>query len=93
MDFLTNKFFLIAATFMFYLGAQVLQRKTGLTLLNPILLAIASLIIFLTLFDIDFETYQAGESTSTFGLSLLLLHWVFHYTGNFPQLRSNFYLF
>lgn len=68
MDFLTNKFFLIAATFMFYLGAQVLQRKTGLTLLNPILIAIASIIIFLTLFDIDFETYQAGGEYIDFWL-------------------------
>ena len=54
MDFLTNKFFLIAATFMFYLGSKFLQHKTGLTLLNPILLAIVSMIVFLTLCNIDF---------------------------------------
>ena len=60
MDFLTNKFFLIAATFMFYLGSKVLQRKTGLTLLNPILLAIVSLIVFLSVCGIDFKTYRAG---------------------------------
>ena len=56
MDFLTNKFFLIAATFMFYLGSKFLQHKTGLTLLNPILLAIVSMIVFLTLCNIDFKT-------------------------------------
>ena len=68
MDFLTNKFFLIATTFMFYLGSKVLQRKTGLTLLNPILLAIVSLIAFLLLCGIDFKTYQAGGEYIDFWL-------------------------
>ena len=36
MDFLQNKFFLIALTFGFYLGAQLLQKRTGIKLLNPI---------------------------------------------------------
>ena len=36
MDFLQNKFFLIALTFGFYLGAQLLQKRTGIKLLNPV---------------------------------------------------------
>lgn len=47
MELLTNKFFLIAITFMFYIGGQMLQRITGIKLLNPILLAMAALIGFL----------------------------------------------
>lgn len=47
MDFLQNKFFLIALTFGFYLGGQLLQRRTGIKLLNPILIAIAAMISFL----------------------------------------------
>ena len=35
MDFLQNKFFLIALTFGFYLGSQLIQRRTGIKLFNP----------------------------------------------------------
>lgn len=51
MEFLTNKYFLIALTFGFYLGGQLLQRRTGVKILNPILIAIACLISFLCFFD------------------------------------------
>ena len=53
MDFLQNKFFLIALSFGFYLGAQLLQRRTGIKLLNPILIAITVMIVFLLICDID----------------------------------------
>lgn len=58
MDFLTNKIFLIALTFVSYLGAQLLQRRTGLRLLNPILVSIVVMICLLLCMDIEFETYQ-----------------------------------
>ena len=61
MELLTNKYFLIALTFAAYVGAQRLQRRTGLRLLNPILLATAVLICFLCGFGIDYESYRAGE--------------------------------
>ena len=60
MELLTNKYFLIALTFAAYVGAQRLQRRTGLRLLNPILLATAVLICFLCGFGIDYESYRAG---------------------------------
>ena len=68
MEFLTNKYFLIALTFGFYLGGQLLQRRAGVKILNPILIAIACLISFLCFFDIDFETYQAGGEYIDFWL-------------------------
>ena len=52
MDFLQNKFFLIALTFGFYLGAQLLQKRTGIKLLNPILIAIAAMIAFLLMLSL-----------------------------------------
>lgn len=62
MEFVTNKFFLIALTFVFFIGSQYLQRITGYKLLNPILIAIIALIGFLSLFGIDYTTYQeAGD--------------------------------
>lgn len=62
MEFLTNKFFLIALTFIVYVTAKALQNKTGIKLLNPILLSMVLLICYLCAFDIKYETYQeAGK--------------------------------
>ena len=60
MEFLTNKFFLIALTFIAYVGAQYLQRRIGVKLLNPILVAITFMICFLCVCGIDYDTYRAG---------------------------------
>ncbi len=68
MDFITNKYFLIALTFAIYVGAQRLQRHTGIRLLNPILLTIACMIVFLSIFNIDYATYQAGGEYIDFWL-------------------------
>lgn len=68
MDFLYNKFFLIAITFGFYLFGQLLQIRTGQKLLNPILIAIVCIICFLSFFDIDYATYQAGGDYIDFWL-------------------------
>ena len=68
MDFLQNIYFLIALTFGFYLGAQLIQRRTGIKLLNPILIAIAAMIAFLLLCDIDYDTYKQGGDYIDFWL-------------------------
>ena len=60
MDFLENKFFLLALTFAFFFGAKELQKKTGFILLNPILVTIALLIVFLQFTGISYETYEEG---------------------------------
>jgi predicted murein hydrolase (TIGR00659 family) len=58
MEFLTNKLFLIALTFIVFVASKELQVKTGLKLLNPILISMIVLICFLCAFGIDYETYQ-----------------------------------
>lgn len=68
MEFLTDKFFLLAVTFVFYIGARRLQRVTGLVLLNPILISIAAIICFLCLCDIDYDTYRKGGEYIDFWL-------------------------
>ena len=60
MSFLENDFFLLAVTFGIFFFAKLLQKKTGLVLLNPILLTIAVLIIFLKMTHISYETYNKG---------------------------------
>ncbi len=68
MDFLTNKFFLIALTFAVYLGGRVLQRRTGVALLNPILTSIIVLIVILSVGGVDYETYAEGGEYIDFWL-------------------------
>ena len=68
MSFLENNFFLLAVTFGVFFFAKLLQKKTGLVLLNPILLTIAVLIIFLKMANISYETYNQGGHLIEFWL-------------------------
>lgn len=60
MEFFTNKIFLIAATFISFMVAQQLQRRTGIKLLNPILVSMIAMIVLLKSLGIDYDTYKAG---------------------------------
>ena len=68
MEFLGNKYLLLALTFGAFALFKELQRRTGWVLLNPILLTIASLILFLKLSGISYETYQEGGRLIEFWL-------------------------
>lgn len=68
MSYLENKFFLLAITFGLYFLAKLLQKKTGILLLNPILLTIAVLIIFLKMTGVSYETYNEGGHLIEFWL-------------------------
>ena len=61
MEILQNNLVLLALTFGIFYGARQFQKWTGWIVLNPILVTIAVLIVFLTLTGIRYETYaQAG---------------------------------
>lgn len=60
MGFLENKFLLLAVTFGVFAVSKWMQKKTGWVLLNPILLTIALLILFLKFTGISYETYCEG---------------------------------
>ena len=68
MEFLENKYLLLALTFGAFALFKELQRRTGWVLLNPILLTISLLILFLKLTGISYETYQAGGQLIEFWL-------------------------
>lgn len=68
MNFLENEFFLLAVTFGIFFLAKLLQKKTGIMLLNPILLTIAILIVFLKMTHISYETYNEGGHLIEFWL-------------------------
>jgi predicted murein hydrolase (TIGR00659 family) len=59
---------LLAITFGLYFLAKLLQKKTGVLLLNPILLTIAVLIIFLKMTGVSYETYNEGGHLIEFWL-------------------------
>lgn len=62
MSFFSNCYFLLALTFVIYFLTQKLQKKTGLMILNPILITIAVLIAFLKLSKVSYESYsEAGK--------------------------------
>lgn len=68
MDFLRNEIFLITITFGIYHISKVIYKKTGWTLLNPILLTISAIIIVLKLLGIDYQTYSEGSKYIEFWL-------------------------
>ncbi len=68
MEYLENEFFLLALTFGLFFLSKLLQKRTGLVLLNPILITIALLIIFLKATGISYETYNKGGHLIEFWL-------------------------
>ena len=62
MEILGNKVLIITATFFVYTMSRRLQRRTGIVFLNPILITMFSLIAFLEITGISYETYyDAGQ--------------------------------
>ena len=68
MDFLGNEYLLIALTFGTFAMFKALQKKMGWVLLNPILLTIAVLILFLKCTGVSYETYNEGGELIAFWL-------------------------
>ena len=63
-----NSFVLLALTFGIYYIATAIRKKTGVIVLNPILITIAVMICYLKFFDISFETYNEGGKYIEFWL-------------------------
>ena len=68
MDFLENIYLLLTLTFGAFALFKVLQKRTGWVLLNPILLTMFTVILFLKLTGISYETYQEGGKLIEFWL-------------------------
>ncbi|MGN1353877.1 MAG: LrgB family protein [Alloprevotella sp.] len=66
--YFSNEFFLIALTFGSYFLGKLLRRKTGWVVMNPILVSIATVITFLWIMDISYETYNKGGQMIEFWL-------------------------
>lgn len=68
MTYFQNEYFLIALTFGSYFLGKLLRRRTGWAIMNPILVAIATVIIFLNVTDISYDIYNEGGRMIEFWL-------------------------
>lgn len=68
MEILQNNVVLLALTFGVYYCALKVQRRTGWIVLNPILITIATLIVFLKVTGISYDTYSKTGSMIDFWL-------------------------
>ena len=67
-DIISSEYFMLALTFGVFYAAKTLQRRLGWVLFNPILIAIAIIIVFLLAMDIPYETYHEGAILIEFWL-------------------------
>lgn len=62
MEFFANRFFLLFATFAFFILAKNIQKRTGFIVLNPILLTIIFIILMLVVTGVPYDVYhESGE--------------------------------
>ena len=62
MEYFSNEFFLIALSFGTYFLGKLLRRWTGWVVMNPILVSICCLIVFLKVTGVSYDTYnQSGK--------------------------------
>lgn len=72
MEYFSNEFFLIALTFGTYFLGKLLRRWTGWVVMNPILVSICCLIVFLKVTGVSYDTYnQSGKMISSGCVRLL----------------------
>lgn len=67
-EYFSNEFFLIALTFGSYFLGKLLRKWTGWVVMNPILVSIVTIIAFLEVTGIDYDTYNAGGHMIEFWL-------------------------
>lgn len=63
-----NCFVLLTLTFAIYYIATIIRKKTGIIVLNPILITIATMICYLKFTNISFETYNESGKYIEFWL-------------------------
>ena len=65
---LCNEYFMLTFTFGVFYAAKIIQRRLGWVLFNPILVAIAVIIVFLLSMDIPYDTYHESAKMIDFWL-------------------------
>lgn len=60
MEYLDNTYFLLALTFAVYALSQLVQARTQMAVLNPILISAIVIIAYLKAADVSIESYNEG---------------------------------
>lgn len=68
MEIISEKYLLIALTFIVFIGATWLHKKIPAAILSPFFISILVLIVILTALGIDYDTYEAGGDYIEFWL-------------------------
>lgn len=68
-ELFTNPIFAVLLTLAAYLLGQYINKKTKLAILNPLLIAMILIMIFLTVFNIPVEEYDKGGKLISFFLT------------------------
>ncbi len=68
-NFIQSELFLIALTTIIYIISQKIYQKLNIIFLNPVLLAIMFIILFLTFFDINYNHYANQTRVISFWLN------------------------
>lgn len=68
ISFFQSEIFILAFTFGVFFFAQKLQKKLKMIILNPILVSIAIIIVFLSVFRINYSYYHEGGKLVEFFL-------------------------
>lgn len=67
-ELLESEIFAVTLTFLVYFGALALQKRFKVALLNPVLVSIAVIIVFISVFNVDYESYAEGSHIIEFFL-------------------------
>ena len=78
----------IAITILFYALSKKV-RKLKIAFLNPVLLAILGIIVFLKIFDISFETYNEGGKVLTYFLGPAVVALGAFFYEKYEELRKD----
>lgn len=89
MELLSNNFVLLVITFGVYYLARQVQKRTGLLLLNPILVTITVLIVFLKVTNISYDTYESGGKYIDFWLKPAIVALGVPLYQQFGQIRKH----
>lgn len=88
MELLNNNIILLAITFGIYYLSRQLQKLTGWVVLNPILVTIMVLIIFLKLTGVSYNTYEEGGRYIDFWLKPAIVALGLPLYQNLEQIRK-----
>jgi len=67
-SFFESEAFIVAFTFLAYFAGRQIQKRTKVILLNPILIAVTIIIVFLSVFKIDYKSFHEGSKLIEFFL-------------------------